>query len=74
MRSKVATYFDMLNNRDCKPDMFVVPKIWRNMTNQEIVDLVSDALPGRSILSSELLEKILDAVWDILSDNRREDK
>ena len=41
------------------------------MTNQEIVDKVDYGLPP---LPDGLCEKILDAVWQVLNDNRADDE
>jgi len=39
------------------------------MTNQDIVDDIETSLP---LLPIGIREKILDAVWEVLSDNRAE--
>lgn len=43
------------------------------MSNQEIVDLVDDALPGSNRIAPSIREHILDAIWFVL-ENEREDE
>jgi len=41
------------------------------MTNQNILDQIEFSLPS---VSSQLRELILDAVWQVLQDNREDEK
>jgi hypothetical protein len=43
-----------------------------NMTNQDIVDLIDAELLG--VVDFKIREKVLDAVWDVLQDNRADDE
>jgi hypothetical protein len=41
------------------------------MTNQDLLDEIEYSLPRR-LMTIELREKILDAVWNAITDNREE--
>ena len=48
----------------------VTHKRRKRMTNQQLIDSIEFSLPRMPI---DLREKILDAIWDVITDNRSDD-